>query len=99
MASEIYGRTIYPTIVRDQNGNGLPAIYVAGSIANNSTSEIFVADLANNKLLRPASLRLRVKDGSCYEMANLISAQPGESAKQVFICGNQIVQIPLVIQK
>jgi hypothetical protein len=95
--SMIYGRTIFPTIVRDQNGNALPAVYVEGSVANAMTSEVYVADIANHKLIRPASLRLRVKDHSCYEMGNLIQARIGESAKQVFICGNNVVQIPLVV--
>ena len=93
--SMIASRDFYPTVVRDQNGNGLPAMYIPANLDTGDVSEIIVADPTNQKIMRPANLHLQVTDGSCYEMGNLIQALPGQPAKQVFICNDSVVQIPL----
>jgi hypothetical protein len=104
--SMIFNRNFYPVVVRDQNGNGLPGIYIPATLGNGYVSEVVVVDPAaqstsnsGDHIYRPANLRFLATDPACTEMGNLINATETEPAKQVFICGANIIQIPLTILK
>ena len=94
-----FSRSFYPAVVRDENGNGLPGMYIPASIANGNTSEVIVASPAQQKLYRPAKFHFQVQDADCSALGNLIPARAGETAKQVFVCGNTIIQVPLQISR
>jgi hypothetical protein len=49
-----------------------------------------------DQIFRPANLRFQVTDPTCTEMGNLIAATETDAARQVFICGDRIIQVPLV---
>ncbi len=94
--SMIFSRSFYPTVVRDQNGAGLPGVYIpAMAQANGNVSEVIVADPYHERMMRPAKLRMKLKDPNCVGLGNLIAAQVGTAAKQVFICGSNLIQVPL----
>ena len=93
--SMVFARNFFPTLVTKQDGTRLPAVYIPATIANGFVSEIIVADLAHNKLFHPAQFKFKIKDENCDGLGNLIAATTTEPAKQVFICGNQMIQIPL----
>ncbi len=96
--SMIFGRSFYPAIAKAAEGEGIPAMYIPASIANNNTSEVIVADPLKGKLIRPASLHLRIQDPACVGLGNLIRPSGSEPSHQVFVCGNQLIEVPLVLE-
>ena len=50
------------------------------------------------KIIRPASLRLRIQDPACVGLGNLIRPSGSEPSHQVFVCGNQLIEVPLVLE-
>ncbi len=96
--SMIFGRSFYPAVAKAAEGQGIPAMYIPASIANNNTSEVVVADPLKGKLMRPASLHLRVQDPNCVGLGNLIRPQGSEPSHQVFICGTQLIEVPLTLE-
>ena len=97
--SMIFARSLFPTVVKDQNGVGLPGVYTPASLANANTSEIVFADTTSQSVLRPATLRLRVSDPSCQALGNLIQATQTTPAAEVFVCGNNLIQMPITIHR
>lgn len=97
--SMIYSRSLFQTVIQDQNRQGLPAVYLPASVANANTSEVVYADLDRHALVRPASLRFRVTDPNCQALGNLIQKNVDNPASEVFVCGNQLIQIPLTIRR
>jgi hypothetical protein len=96
----IFAKNFFQTIVQDEEGRGLPGVYVpASEEINQNTSEIVYADLDKKRLVRPASLRFRLQDPSCTGLGNLIEAKGGMPAQQVFICGQSLIQIPITIRR
>lgn len=93
----ISARYFFPLIVRQKDGQGLPALYIPATVKTGNTSEVIIADPAHHRILRPAQFKLRVKDGSCFEMAEFIPATTSEPAKQVFICDESVIEIPLAL--
>ena len=95
--SLIFNRNFYPLVTQDQNGKHYASIYVSASIANADTSEILIADPDANRILRPAFLRIQAQ--GCTALGNFIAASMTEPAQLVFICGTELVKLPLTIQK
>ncbi|MBS1959206.1 MAG: S8 family serine peptidase [Bdellovibrionales bacterium] len=95
--SMIFNRNFYPLITQDQNGKRYPSVYIAASIANADVSEVLIADSDQQKFLRPALFRIQARD--CVALGNFIAADGTHPAQLVFVCGTEIVKLPLTIQK
>lgn len=92
--SMIFARNFFPFIGKDSSGNGLPGIYIPANIANANISEVILADTRTGELKRPAMFHFETS-AECSSLGNLIEATETSPAKQVFICGSEVVQIPL----
>ena len=96
----IFNRNFYATRVTAQSTAAetktFPAVYISASLGNGYVSEYIVADVTHQKLLRPLGLRLQA-DASCYALGNLWAEAPGLPLKQIFICDQNRVEIPIVI--
>ncbi len=97
--SMIFAHTQFPALVRDQDNVGLPAVYTPASIANANVSEIVYADPVQQRLVRPARLHIQVSDPTCRSMGNLAPASKTLPMSEVFICGNNLIQVPLTIRR
>ena len=97
--SMIFAPTQFQALVRDQNNVGLPAVYNPASVANQNVSEIIYADPSQQKLVRPARLHIWVNDPSCRTLGNLAPATKTTPMAQVFVCGNNLIQMPLTIRR
>ena len=94
--SMIFSRNFYPVVVT----GGIPpenqaAIYIPATLANGMTSEIRIADEDQNRIRSPLQYRIRAP-ASCQGFGNLVSASPLASAKQMFLCGNRLIAIPIL---
>ena len=93
--SMFFSRNFFPVVSKDSFGNGIPAIYIPASIANSFVSEIIVGNTKTGEISKPASFHFEVAP-DCSAMGNLINATANEPAKQAFICGSELVMIPII---
>ena len=93
--SMIYNRNFFPLVAESDSGKRIPAIYIPASIANADRSEIIFGDLDTGEVSKPALYHIEAKDG-CRSPGNLMPATPNAPAKQVFICGQEMILLPIL---
>ena len=96
--SMIFSRNFFPVVARDQFGNGVPAIYIPASIANADVSELIVASTKTGDIKKPAAFHFQAGP-DCMALGNLVPASETDTAKEVFVCGNEVVLIPLRVSE
>ena len=93
--SMLLSRNFFPVVAKDSNGNGFPAIYIPASLANSDISELIIGNTKTGDIQKPAAFHFQTAP-ECTALGNLVPATETDAAKQVFICGNEVVMIPLV---
>lgn len=96
--SMIFSKTLFPAISESEKGTRAAAIYTPASVANAGVSEVILADPEQERLRRPAFLRLQADPSECLPIGNLIAATAESPALQTFYCKNGFVEIPLTLK-
>ena len=91
----IFSRNFFPVVAKDQSGNGIPAIYIPASIANSFASEIIIGNTKTGDISKPAAFHFQTTP-DCTSMGNLINSTKRDPALQSFICGSELVMIPII---
>ena len=95
--SMYFARTFFPILAKDESNHGIPAIYIQASIANSNVSEIILGNPKTGAIKKPALFHFETS-AECSAMGNVIQATEVDPTKQVFICGKEVIMVPIVIQ-
>ena len=93
--SMIFAKSFFPIVSKDINQKGVPTVYIPASLTNANASEMIFADVDSGEISRPAIYHFKTGN-DCNSLGNIIPATLNSTSKQVFICGSDLVLIPII---